>query len=126
MRNPAGEYEWTKPIVPPYGVVVAVSFRPNGEVESAFKRVKGRLVGGFDSDTVGSADERLNQTLRLIPAPGRKPLFLLNPKGKSNRELAEEAYGAIEKYREAKAKGQSFQPVIDIDKRLIGPKAPQA
>jgi hypothetical protein len=39
---------------------------------------------------------------------------MLSTEGKSNEQLAHEAWEAVEKYREAKARQETFQPVLDL------------
>jgi hypothetical protein len=43
----------------------------------------------------------------------RELIFALSPAGKSDEELAHQAWEAIQAWKEAKARGDTFQPVID-------------
>jgi hypothetical protein len=43
----------------------------------------------------------------------RQLICMLSIKGKSNEQLAHEAWEALQKYREAKARQETFEPVLD-------------
>jgi hypothetical protein len=127
----AMEYPYGAPRIPPYGVGIGIGFDSNGVVNEAHKWVRGKLVGFFFGDTCDdlglSAEERLRRTIRLIDPklveslppesedekPYKERLFLIDTEGKTDEEVAEEAWEAIERYREAQAKGEDFRPVID-------------
>lgn len=74
-----------------------------------------------------------NQTPRIDPVeansenhpkdhPGRRLIFMGGLDGKSEEQLADEAWQAILKWREAKARHEPFEPVLDL--RPVEPEQP--
>ena len=62
----AAEFLYTKPFVPPYGTVVAISL-DGDEVAQAYKSVNGKVVA-----SVADGDDRLRRTLQMIENPSKK------------------------------------------------------
>lgn len=86
------------------------------ELRRAYESAQGGVGFRYRVDTAeaeGDEDTEAENT-RSAKRPTRQPIFMLSAEGKTDEELAEEAYAAVQKWREAQARGEEFQPVLDL------------
>lgn len=46
--------------------------------------------------------------------PRREPIFMISTEGKTEDQVVEEAWAAIQAHQQAEAEGTEFQPVLDL------------